>query len=80
MKRDPVLRDVVAAAAVAVLALILAPGLAIVAVVAIVVLAACLIGAVRSARGGRPRTASRAGRPRRRPDRRNLSARRPTRR
>lgn len=77
--RERLLRaDLLAAVALAVLALILAPGLAIVAMVAIAVLLACLISATRDARGRRRGTSNRAVRSHRNP--RDVSARRPERR
>jgi multisubunit Na+/H+ antiporter MnhB subunit len=66
--------DVGTAVALAALALILAPGLAIVAMVAIAVLVACLVTGVRQARARRRGSRGRAA------HRRDVSARRPARR
>ena len=78
MSRSVLAADLAMALAIAVLALILAPGLAIVAVGAIAVLLACLIGGVRDARARRRgRSGPGVRRHRGRPD---VSARRPGRR
>jgi hypothetical protein len=70
--------DVGAAVALAALVLILAPGLAIVAMVAIGVLVACLVSALYQARFRRGRTSGRGAGGQ--PGRRDVSARRPARR